>query len=280
MRVGFCGLGIMGWPMAGHLARAGHELAVWTRTREKAERFAAEYGARVADTPADAAEGAEVLITMLVDGEQVRWALEGITEPLCMDMSTIGPTAARALAEGRRFLDAPVSGSTPGAESGTLTIMVGGAEADVETVRPLLEAMGRKIVHVGPVGQGQAVKVITNAVGAANVSTFAQALVVGSAVGVDTAKLVDLIGSTSAASAVGTLKGPPMLEHDWTPLFRLEHMLKDVRLCLEESRSAGVPFPAAAEVGELLAAGMGRGLGDVDFAAVLEVVEGLAGRRL
>lgn len=280
MRVGFCGLGIMGWPMASHLARAGHELTVWTRSAGKAERFAAEYGARVAASPAEAAAGAEVLITMLVDADQVRWALAGITEPLCVDMSTIGAPAARELAAGRRFVDAPVSGSTPGAEAGTLTIMIGGAEADVETARPLFEAMGEKILHVGPVGSGQTVKVITNAVGAANCAALAQALVVGSAAGVDMPKLVELMDATAAASTMARLKGPAMLEHDWTPLFRLAHMLKDVRLCLDEAHDVGVPFPAAADAAELLSGGMGRGLGDVDFSAVLEVVEGLADRRL
>jgi 3-hydroxyisobutyrate dehydrogenase-like beta-hydroxyacid dehydrogenase len=195
-------------------------------------------------------------------------------------MSTIGAPAARELAAGRRFVDAPVSGSTPGAEAGTLTIMIGGAEADVETARPLFEAMGEKILHVGPVGSGQTVKVITNAVGAANCAALAQALVVGSAAGVDMPKLVELMDATAAASTMARLKGPAMLEHDWTPLFRLAHMLKDVRLCLDEAHDVGVPFPAAADAAELLSGGMGRGLGDVDFSAVLEVVEGLADRRL
>lgn len=280
MRVGFCGLGLMGSLMAAQLARAGHELAVWNRTRSKAEAFVAEHGGRLADSPTDAAEGADTLVTMLVDGEQVATALAGIVEPLCIDMSTIGPVAARELARGRRFLDAPVSGSTPGARDGTLTIMVGGAAADVATAMPLFEAMGRRIVHVGPVGQGQAIKVITNAVAAANANALAQALVVGSAVGVDLGRLVELLGATAGASTMVTLKGEPMLEHDWTPRFRLDQMLKDVRLCLDGAQAAEVDFPAAQAAREVLEGGVERGLGDVDFAALLEVVEARAGRRL
>ncbi|UGS37702.1 2-hydroxy-3-oxopropionate reductase [Capillimicrobium parvum] len=280
MRVGFCGLGLMGSLMAAQLARAGHELAVWNRTRSKAEAFVAEHGGRVADSPAGAAEGADAVITMLVDGEQVATALEGIDEPLCIDMSTIGPAAARDLGRRRRFLDAPVSGSTPGARDGTLTIMVGGAADDVEAAMPLFEAMGRLIVHVGPVGQGQAIKVITNAVAAANAAALAQALVVGAAVEVDLDKLVDLLGDTAAASTMVALKGRPMLEHDWTPLFRLDQMLKDVRLCLDGAASAGIDFPAAEAAREVLERGVDRGLGNADFAALLEVVEARTGRRL
>jgi len=280
VRVGFCGLGLMGSLMATQLARAGHQLAVWNRTRSKAEAFVAEHGGRLADSPAGAAEGADALVTMLVDGEQVAAALAGIVEPLCIDMSTIGPVAARDLARGRRFLDAPVSGSTPGARDGTLTIMVGGAAEDVATAMPLFEAMGRRIVHVGPVGQGQAIKVITNAVAAANANALAQALVVGSAVGVDLGRLVELLAATAGASTMVTLKGEPMLEHDWTPRFRLDQMLKDVRLCLDGAQAAEVEFPAAQAAREVLEGGVERGLGDVDFAALLEVVEAQTGRRL
>lgn len=278
MRVGFCGLGIMGSRMAAHVVAAGHEVTVWTHTPGKAQAWADQHGARVADTPAQAAEGADAVITMLVDGAQVAWALEGVTEPLCIDMSTIGAPAARALAEGRRFVDAPVSGSTPGAESGTLTIMVGGAPEDVEAAMPLLRAMGERIVHAGPVGHGQAIKVITNAVAAANTATLAQALAVGQRCGVDTGALIELLGATASASRMVDLKAQPMVDRDYTTLFKLEQMLKDVRLCLEQAHEVHAPFPAAAEAAELLEGGMARGLGEADFAAVKEVVDGLAGQ--
>jgi 3-hydroxyisobutyrate dehydrogenase-like beta-hydroxyacid dehydrogenase len=178
------------------------------------------------------------------------------------------------------MVDAPVTGSSPRAEDGTLTIMCGGDGQDVDRVRPLLEAMGKVIVHCGDLGQGEMVKLVNNAVAAANASTLAQALVVGSATGVDLDALVQVMGAGSGASAMLDLKAGPMRAHDYATLFKLEHMLKDVRLCLEEAQAAGVPFPVAAATRDLLAAGMGRGLADADFAAVLEVVEGLAGRRL
>jgi 3-hydroxyisobutyrate dehydrogenase-like beta-hydroxyacid dehydrogenase len=162
-RVGFIGLGIMGWPMAANLRRAGFEVTVWNRTRERAESLARDHGASVASTPAEAARGADALITMVTDVPQVEEVLFGRDgaaaglerHALEIDMSTIAPSASRAIAarleEGeRRFLDAPVSGSRPKAEDGTLTIMVGGDPADYDRSRPVLEAMGDLIVHVVP----------------------------------------------------------------------------------------------------------------------------------
>ena len=288
--VGFVGLGMMGSRMAANLARAGYEVAVYNRTSEKAEAWVAEHGGRFAATPRDAAEGAAAVITMVVDGPQVEQALLGedgaalgaAAGTLMVDMSTIAPADARrigaALAERELpFVDAPVSGSSPKAQDGTLTIMAGGSEADVGRARPYFDAMGEVIVHVGALGQGQLVKVIANAVGAVNLATLAQALVVGKAAGVDLPSLVSVFGKSSAASAMVALKAEPMLEHDYTPLFRLEHMLKDMAICMDESEAAGVPFPAAALARELYTAAMGRGHGEEDFCAVLEAAEGLAG---
>jgi 3-hydroxyisobutyrate dehydrogenase-like beta-hydroxyacid dehydrogenase len=282
MRVGWIGLGIMGSRRAANLRRAGHELVVCNRTRETAERWAAEHGADVVATPAEVR--ADVVVTMLVDGPQVREALLGEhgaathAEPgtLFVDMSTIGPEASRAIgAELDAFVEAPVTGSSPKAEDGTLTIIVGGAREHVERAWPLFEAMGKLVVHAGALGDGQMVKVINNAVGAANTSTLGQALLVGKATGVDLDALVRVMGAGSGGSAILDLKARPMLEHDWTTLFKLEHMLKDVRLCLESGQAAGVPFPAAAAAREVLTASMGRGLGDADFAALLEGLAGL-----
>ena len=135
--------------------------------------------------------------------------------------------------------------------------MAGGSDEDMERAMPLLEAMGEIIVHVGEVGTGQQVKVLSNAVSAVNCATLAQALVVGRRAGVDLEALLKVMAGGSANSTMLQLKGEPMLEHDFTPLFKLDHMLKDVRLCLEEARAAGAAFPAAALAGELYAAGVG-----------------------
>jgi 3-hydroxyisobutyrate dehydrogenase-like beta-hydroxyacid dehydrogenase len=291
--VGFIGLGIMGSRQAANLARAGYELTVFNRTRERADAWAAEHGGHVAGSPREVAERSDVVITMVVDGAQVQamllgedGALAGARDgALFVDMSTIAPGTARELAatlaeRGHGFVDAPVTGSSPKAEAGTLTIMCGGTDADMARARPLFEVMGEKIVHAGAAGQGQAVKVLSQGVTAVNCATLAQALVVGRQTGLDLHALLEVMTGGSSDSTMRQLKGEPMLAHDFDPLFKLEHMLKDVRLCLEEARKAGAAFPHAALAGELYSAGVGRGLGQQDFAAVLEVVEGMAGTSL
>jgi 3-hydroxyisobutyrate dehydrogenase len=287
MEIGWIGLGIMGSRQAANLRRAGHELTVWNRTEATALAWAAEHGATVADTPAQVAQRADVVFSMVVDGPQVQEVLvpaarEGV---LFVDMTTIGPAwthaVGRQLAQrGARLVDAPVTGSSPRAQDGTLTIMCGGDAADVERVRPLLETMGSLIVHAGPLGAGQAVKLINNAVAAANAATLAQALIAASAQGLDIDALVEVMAAGSGASTMLSLKAAPMRAHDYTTLFKTEHMLKDVRLCLEEAQAAGVPFPAAAAAADALAAATARGHGADDFAALLEAYEGFAGRRI
>jgi 3-hydroxyisobutyrate dehydrogenase len=292
-RVGFIGLGIMGSRMAANLVRAGHEVTVWNRTREKAVEWSEVHGGTVADTPAQAASQADVVITMVVDGAQVEAVLlgpDGVVEGapadlLCVDMSTIAPSDTRrigaALAErGVALMDAPVTGSAPKAEDGTLTIMAGGDRRDFERALPLFEVMGEVIVHVGELGHGEMIKLISNAVAATNAVTVAQALIVGKQTGVDLDALERVMGAGAAGSTMLALKAGPMRRHDYETLFKLEHMLKDVRLCLEEGQAAGAPFPSAAAAREVLTAGMARDLGDQDFAALIEVLEGLAGARL
>jgi 3-hydroxyisobutyrate dehydrogenase-like beta-hydroxyacid dehydrogenase len=291
--VGFLGLGIMGSRMAANLQRAGFAVTAWTHTPGKAQAWADEHGATAATTPAEAAAAADVVISMVVDGPQVEaillgedGAAAGAREgTLFVDMSTIAPADARRIGaelapRSLHFVDAPVTGSSPAAEAGTLTIMAGGEEADVQRAMPLLEAMGQTIVHVGALGHGQTIKLINNAVAAANAATLAQALVMGSATGVDLGALEQILRAGSGSSTMVTLKARPMREHDYTTLFKTEHMLKDVRLCLEEAEAAGVPFPAASAVHDALVAAVGRGYAEADFAAVLEVFEGMAGLRV
>ena len=284
MKVGFLGLGIMGSRMAANLVRAGHEVTGWTRTPGKAAAWAGQHGAAAAETPAEAVRGADVVVSMVVDGAQVL-ALVGEAAgalgdgAVWADMSTIAPADVRAAAElaDGRFLDAPVTGSSPRAEEGTLTIMAGGDAGDFERVRPLFDVMGSTVLHVGPLGHGQAIKLVNNAVAAVNAATLAQALAVGEGLGVDLEQLVTVMAAGSGASAMLSLKARPMLDRDYSPLFKLEHMLKDLRLCLEEGQAAGVPFPAAGLARELYTAAMGRGLAEQDFAAVMEPIRALAG---
>ena len=292
-RIGFLGLGIMGSRMAANIARAGYPLSVWTHTPGKAADWAAEHGAQSYDTPAEVAAASEIVISMVVDGEQVaavllgeQGAIEGArAQTLFVDMSTIGPPQTRAIGEalrsrGAQLLDAPVTGSSPRAEDGTLTIMVGGDGEAFARVRALLGTMGELIVHVGELGQGEAAKLINNSLGAANAAALAEALVLGAAAGIDLDALVEVIAAGSGASAQLALKAGPMREHDYSTLFKAEHMLKDVRLCLEQAQRSGVPFPAAAHARDVLVATVGRGFGEQDYAAMIEAVEGFAGRRL
>jgi len=201
-------------------------------------------------------------------------------------MSTIAPLDTRrigaALAKrGVRMLDAPVTGSAPRAEAGTLTIMAGGEAEDFARARPLLEAMGEVIVHVGALGQGEMLKLINNSVGAANAAALAEGLLLARACDLDLDAFAQVLSSGSGASAQLDMKAGAMRAHDYTPaLFKTAHMLKDVRLCLEEAQAAGMPFPSAAHARDLLAATVGRGHADEDYAAMIEAVEGLAGRRL
>jgi 3-hydroxyisobutyrate dehydrogenase-like beta-hydroxyacid dehydrogenase len=296
-RIGFIGLGIMGSRMAANLRRAGFDLTVWNRTTATAERWAEEHGAAVAGSPAAVGEASDIVITMVVDGSQVEAVLlgpEGVVEGaerrptgaratraplLCVDMSTIGRSAALEIGaslvrHGGRFMDAPVTGSSPKAEDGTLTIMAGGEESDFERARPLFEAMGESIVHVGPLGDGQMVKLINNAVAAVNTAAAAEALIAGERAGLDLDALLEVIGSGSGSSAMLALKAAPMRARDYTTLFKLEHMLKDLRLCLREAEAVGIRLPLVAEVERILAEAQRRGFGEEDFAALFEVVAG------
>ncbi len=293
-RIGFLGLGIMGSRMAANIHQGGYELTVWTHSEGKAERWAAAHeGVAVAATPAEVARSSDIVVSMVVDGAQVESVLcgesgvcDGAHERLlCVDMSTIAPTDTRRIAarlgeRGVALVDAPVTGSAPRAEAGTLTIMVGGEPADFERVRAVLETMGELVVHVGSLGQGEMLKLINNSLGAANAAAVAEALLVAQATGVDLDALVRVTQSGSGGSAQMQMKSEAMREHDYSTLFKTDHLLKDVRLCLEEAQVAGVPFPAAAHARDLLAATVGRGHGQDDYAAIVEAAEGLAGRRL
>ena len=277
-RVAFCGLGIMGGPMAANLVRAGFDLTVYTRTHEKAERFASEHGARAAESPREAADGADAVISMVPDAPEVEevllgehGAVHGLAEgALAIDMSTIAPTAARAIGErlgddGVAFLEAPVSGSRPKAEDGTLTIMAGGESADFDRARPLFEAMGERIVHVGPRGHAQLAKLLTNTMGAVHAVALAESVLAAERAGLDPEAFLEVAAGSAGNSTVLGLKGSPMFERDFTPLFKLEHMLKDVRHCLDEARALGRGAAAGLARGASLREGgrrrtRGRGL--------------------
>jgi 3-hydroxyisobutyrate dehydrogenase len=281
-RIAFAGLGIMGAPMARNLLEARFDVSVYTRTTEKAERFATEHGARAEKTPAEAAEGVDALVTMVPDAPQVEEVLFGPSGAadalsqgaLVVDMSTTSPTASREIGRrlserGLAFVEAPVSGSRPKAEDGTLTIMAGGEPQSFERALPLFEAMGERIVHVGPLGHGQMAKLVTNTMAAVNAAALAEAVRTAKAAGLDRDAFLEVAAGSAAASAMLNLKGPPMFDESFEPaLFKLEHMLKDVRHTLEEAGSLGFELDLGTLAERLYAKAAESGHGEQDFAAV------------
>jgi len=290
-KVAFLGLGIMGAPMAANLARSGIEVVVYNRTREKAEALAAELdNVSVADSPAEAAGAAGVAISMVPDVPEVEevllgpdGAVEGLADGgLAIDMSTIAPSASRSIADrlgerGVAFLDAPVTGSRPKAEEGTLTIMAGGPPEAFDRATPLFEAMGELVLHMGPQGHGSMVKLINNTLAAVNAAALGEGLALAEQAGLDTKKAMQVVGSGSGDSAMRKLKSQPMIERDYDALFKLEHMLKDVRYFLAESESLGVRTPVAQSTEQLYAEAGAEGHAEDDFAAVIEAIRTKSG---
>ena len=287
-KIGFIGLGIMGSPMAKNLMEAGHELVLYNRTKEKAEKLAGD-GATVADTPRAVAESSDIIITMLPDSPDVAavvegedGVLEGTKEgSLVVDMSTISPVVARELAgkvreKGASMLDAPVSGGDVGAQGGTLSIMVGGGEEDFERARPLFEVMGKTITHVGEAGAGQVVKACNQIVVALTIEAVSEALVLGSKAGVEPAKILDVLSGGLAGNKVMEVKRDKFLEHSFDPGFRVELHKKDLGIALAAGREYGVTLPVTAIVDQVLEALKAKGRGDRDHSAILTFIEDLA----
>jgi 2-hydroxy-3-oxopropionate reductase len=287
-RVGFIGLGIMGGPMARNLMEAGYELTVHNRSPEKAEELG-EAGATVAATPGEAAENSDVIITMLPDSPQVReviagedGVLEGISQgSLVVDMSTISPVVTEELAEaikqkGASMLDAPVSGGDVGAIDGTLSIMVGGEEADFERAKPLFGAMGKTVTHVGPVGAGQVTKAANQIVVALTIEAVSEALVLGSAGGVSPEKILEVLSGGLAANKVMEVKREKFLSHTFEPGFRSELHHKDLGIALAAGREYGVVLPVTAVVDQMLLSMRRKGWGGEDHSALLRIIEDLS----
>jgi 3-hydroxyisobutyrate dehydrogenase-like beta-hydroxyacid dehydrogenase len=277
--VGFIGLGLMGKPMVRNLLKAGYDVAVWNRTRNKAEALAHD-GAKVASSARDAAAAADVLITIVSDPpalEAVLWgegALEGLRRgSVLVDSSTVSPALERRIAEacrerGVETLDAPVTGGTWGAEKGELVFMVGGEAATLARVEPVLGAMGKKWFHLGPHGAGQIVKLAMNLLLALEVQALAEALALVSGAGIPAENLIGVMQASMARAAVLDVKAPMILKQDYTPSFPLRLMHKDMGLALELANQVGVPLPASAASRETYSAVKGAAKEDVDYAAV------------
>jgi 3-hydroxyisobutyrate dehydrogenase-like beta-hydroxyacid dehydrogenase len=282
--VSLIGLGLMGRPMGHNLLEAGFPLVVWNRTASRAESLVAA-GARLAASAKEAAARADILITIVSDPpalEQVLWggdeksggALAALKkDALYIDSSTVSPALARKVAaasaaRGIRFLDAPVTGGTWGAEKGELLFMVGGEEETLEAARPVLSAMGKKIFHLGPSGAGQTIKLAMNLLLALEVDAFAESLALVTGAGLAGEKLVEVMQSSMARAGVLDVKAPVMLKGDYRPSFPLRLMHKDLSLALDLGNQLGVPLPAAAAARETYNSVKGSSQEDLDYAAV------------
>lgn len=285
MRVAFLGLGIMGRAMATNLVKAGHEVTVWNRTAGKEVE-----GARVAATPAEAAQGAEVVWMCVSDTaavENVLFGANGVEPSLAegmiiADSSTISPSATRKFAErvarkGVQYVDSPMTGSKAGAESGTLLFMIGGDEQTIEKLKPLYAAMGKKIFRMGETGKGQSAKLVMNLQIALIYEGFAEALTLAAKLGVDAENLASLINSSMVKSGVVEYKLPFVLRRDFSPNFPLRLMRKDIQLALEAAKEARVKLPGLETVEEIYDVAVEDGHADLDYAATLLLLEKWAG---
>jgi 2-hydroxy-3-oxopropionate reductase len=287
-RVGFIGLGVMGKPMARNLLTTGFEVVAHSRTRTSVDDVAQD-GATAASSPREVAEQADVVILMLPDSPEVREVLDGEdgliagarSGSLVIDMSTISPVVTRAIAvdcgaHGIGWVDAPVSGGDVGAREATLSIMAGGSDEDFARAKPFFEALGRTIVHVGPVGAGQVVKACNQVVVALTIEAVSEALVLGSKAGVDPATIIEVLSGGLAANKVMEVRGRNFLEHDFTPGFRIDLHHKDLGIALAAAREYGVALPNTAAVDQMLQALRSNGRGDRDHSALLTHIEDLA----
>jgi 2-hydroxy-3-oxopropionate reductase len=288
--IGFIGLGVMGRPMAEHLVRAGHELTVHNRSEEPV-RALVSAGAKAGGSAADVAAGAEVVITMVPDSPDVEAVVlgdDGVLSAasqglLLVDMSTIRPDTARlvgeaAAARGVRFLDAPVSGGEVGAREATLSIMVGGAAEDFQAALPVLESLGRTIVHVGPVGAGQTVKAANQLIVAGTIELVSEAIVLLESQGVDMPPAIEVLAGGLAGNQILERKAAGMLERRFDPGFRIDLHHKDLQIVQAAARDAGVAIPVTALVAQMLVALRSLDRGSLDHSAILTLIEDLSGR--
>ena len=290
--IGFIGLGVMGAPMAANLLGAGFDVVAWNRGPAPLAALV-EKGARAADGPAAVAREAGILITILSDDTAVGAVLGGeggaiaaaAAGSLVIDMSTVSPALARELAaagaeRGVAVLDAPVSGGDVGAREGTLSIMVGGAAADVERARPVFDVLGARVTHCGAAGSGQAVKACNQVLVAVIFAGLSEALVLRSKLGVDPATLLDAVGGGIAANRIMEVRRDNFLGHDFTPGFKVDLHHKDLEIALAAAGEADVPLPLASEVQEMFRQLRAAGHGGEDDSALLRVAEAAAGHRL
>jgi 3-hydroxyisobutyrate dehydrogenase len=288
-RVGFIGLGIMGQGMARNLLKAGFPLRVWNRTASKAQPLIDE-GAAAGASPADVAAHSDIVVTCVSDTPDVEAVLLGENgvihgaKPgtLVVDCSTISPQVTREIAaklaeQGIHMLDAPVSGGSEGAAKGTLSIMAGGEPDQFARAKPVLQAMGKTITHIGPVGTGQIVKLVNQVLVVGNCLAMCEALLLAQAGGVDLQKTFDAISQGAAGSWMFTNRAPQIMRRDWRPGFMIALQQKDLRLVLDAADELGVPLVGTSLIFNLYRTLEARGIEQEGNHALIKALEALAG---
>jgi len=288
MNIGFIGLGLMGRPLALHLAKAGHQLHLWAR-RPASEPFK-DVAAHAHISAAEVARHADVVFTMVADGPDVREVCLGQgglasgarAGLIVVDMSTINPNTAREIgadlaAKGIEFLDAPVSGGEVGAINAALTIMVGGKSEVFEKVRPLFEKMGKAVTLIGPCGAGQVAKACNQILTGVGVMAVAEAFNFAAQSGVDPARVREALLGGFAYSKILENHGQRMLDRNFKPGFKAWMHQKDLRIVMEEAHRLGLMLPSSAATAQLFNAIVGSGMGEEDSIAALKLLEGLSG---
>ncbi|SFL88717.1 NAD(P)-dependent oxidoreductase [Marinobacter zhejiangensis] len=289
LRVAFLGIGLMGAPMTANLLKAGFDLVLWNRTASKCEPFASQ--AEIAATPAQAAAGADVVITMLENGQVVNEVLvhQGVIEAakpgaVIIDMSSVQPSLARDHAQraevrGAGYLDAPVSGGTRGAEAAVLSIMAGGCDEHLEKVRGVLEAMG-SVTHIGPVGAGQLAKLANQAIVGITIGAVSEAMLLAAKGGADPVAVRQALLGGFAGSKILEQHGQRMIDRDFAPGAPARIQLKDMRMILDEARAEGLTLPLAQQVHNEYLSLVANGHSEVDHSGLLLELEHLNGTRL
>jgi len=291
-KIGFIGLGLMGRPMAKRLLAAGHELRVFNRSRPPVDELV-RLGAEAANSPMGAARGSDYTILMLPDSKDVRGVVLGgsgveqgaVAGSVVIDMSTISPATEREIYEalkkrGVGYLDAPVTGGTIGAERGTLVIMVGGDYEVFKSAEPILSVLGQKIVYMGPSGSGQLTKLCNQISVALSLLGTCEALLLASKVGLDLSKVIDVISTGAGSSWQLANLGPRIVEGDYRPGFKAEHLLKDLRITLEISQDHSLPLLGTGLMHQLFKSLVARGDGALGTQAVAKILEELAGHKI
>lgn len=291
-KIGFIGLGTMGAPMAANLLKQGYEVTVYNRTSAKSEALT-EQGATIATTPRDAANAVDTVITMVSDDASIAAVYEGKDGLLAglqagttvIDCSTISPTLVKQLAEsikslGCTFLDAPVTGSSPAAISGTLVFMVGGDAETLATQTDIFDTLGKKILHMGPNGSGAVAKLAHNTIVGINNLALAEGFAIASKSGLPADAFLELVQLGSAGSKAAELKGRKIIEHDFTNQFSLALMLKDLKLASSLTDESSIPSPMLNMAKSLFQAGQAEGFGDEDLSAVVKLYESWIGKKM